>query len=425
MYSRIAKVVSGMVFGTGQEVVFQLLSAFLWIKAWGAPLYGEWLMISLVPILLLRGNAGVFHAATSDLIRYRQGDDKVRFGQALADLIRSERLFLVAMALLYGSMAATASFLDSFAYFSIGDLWIAAGLFFLQFLLYQRQQSILCLAKAGQRAPEAIIWQNQFRLAFIVAMLALPALLEPILCLTAAVAAQLAVAISTAARFHALISEASELRAASSGSNALDMTRNGLLYSMFPLGHTAVHTLSVWAVGAFFSPVAGAAFHNMRTIARIPVLLAKAGEMGVRLELSSLFAKQGAGARRLFSNAVAWTAALCLLVLAGLLLAGEGIYGLMTHGELEFYPTAFFLLCASACVHALSQIYLGVAFSINRQSRLARPYFAVLALLLLLIAPTAQNGLIALATTILAAEIGMLLVARITATSLLPATRTS
>ena len=225
MYSRIAKVVSGMVFGTGQEVVFQLLSAFLWIKAWGAPLYGEWLMISLVPILLLRGNAGVFHAATSDLIRYRQGDDKVRFGQALADLIRSERLFLVAMALLYGSMAATASFLDSFAYFSIGDLWIAAGLFFLQFLLYQRQQSILCLAKAGERAPEAIIWQNQFRLAFIVSMLALPALLDPILCLTAAVAAQLAVAISTAARFHALISEASELRAASSGSNALDMTK--------------------------------------------------------------------------------------------------------------------------------------------------------------------------------------------------------
>jgi len=418
-------------FGTGQEVMFQVLSAVLWIRFWGAGLYAEWLMISLLPLLVIRGNTGVFHSATSDMIRHKRLNDQEALAATFQDLKVSERLMLSLVAGIYVTATVLVAALAETEYFSTGQLWLVTGLYLFQFFVFQRQQAVLCLAKASGESLSAVTWQNHFRLAFIVMMLVPSLVAGPIVCLVAAVTAQLAVYRLTENRFQGL---RPQLEAATSGDlsarrlkgSARELAIKGVLFSLIPLGHTATHTVSVWAVGFFFGPIVGAAFHNMRTIARSAVLFAKAVEMSMRLELSRLFAARDTlHSAQLFHRALFATGVASAVLMAALAMWGDELFAFLTHGELPFFPQPFWLLCLAAMLHAISQVYLGVAFSVNRHGAMTRRYFGTLGILLLVVAPSAQVGLVTLASVTLAAELAMLLTARQTANALIDEARTA
>ena len=84
---RIGRTLSAYYWGALQEIIFQLFSGYIWISTWGVEVYAEWLILFLVPILIERGNAGVFNSVTSSLISYRKIDNKVEARQTFRALL--------------------------------------------------------------------------------------------------------------------------------------------------------------------------------------------------------------------------------------------------------------------------------------------------------------------------------------------------
>jgi len=413
VYKRIATTLTALFLGTGQEVIFQFLSAILWIRFWGAGLYSEWLLLSLLPTLLLRGNTGVFHSATSELIMLFRQADFARAAATLSVLRDAQNLFLAGVVATYILLAATVGMLLEPVHFDNPALSLIALLFSAQFALFQWQQTSLSLAKADGQASAAIQWQNLFRLVFMLGMLGGSPLYGPVPCAAVGITGQLAVALATRIRFRRI----GQMLGTGSGSIArMDvraLTIRGVQFSLFPFGQTAAHTASVWAIGLFFGPLAGAAFHNMRTISRIVVLIARAVEQAIRLELSGLFAEADAvRSERLLGHALAAAGTVCTAASAVLLVLGQPLFAFITHGELAFHQTAFVILCAGALAYAMSQIYMSVAFALNRQGRIAEHYLVTLVVLLAATLPAARLGPQVLACVILAAEAAILLLAR-------------
>lgn len=413
MYKRIARTLTALFLGTGQEVVFQFLSAILWIRSWGVGLYSEWLLLSLLPTLLLRGNTGVFHSATSELIMLFRQRDFGRAAATLAVLRRAQRLFLGGVVLIYILLAATVAVLLEPQHFDGLELSLVALFFSAQFGLFQWQQINLTLAKADGQASTAVMWQNHFRLIFMLSMLGGSPLYGPIPCAAAGIAGQLVVALATRFRFRGIVRMLGNGAGSAARMSVWEMTVRGLQFSLFPFGQTAAHAASVWSLGLFFGPLVGAAFHNMRTISRSIVLVARAVEQAVRLELSGLFAESdSARSGRLLGHALVATGTVCTAAAAVLIVLGEPLFAFITHGQLTFHQTAFVILCAGALVYAMSQIYLSVAFALNRQGRIAERYLVTLVLLLAATVPAARAGLPGLALVILAAEAAILVLAR-------------
>jgi len=417
VYSRIAKTITALFLGTGLEVAFQMVAPLVWIGYWGVAMYSEWLLLSLLPMLLIRGNAGLYHGVTSDLIRLGKQDRRDAASVVYAALAAGQRLLLLAVAV---ALVATVAGIRAFARpdtLSTAVLFAIAGLFVLQFALYQRQQSLLALAKADGRAALAVMWQNGFRTAFIVAMLGLAPFAGPAGCLALAVTLQTLVVVATQARFRGLEQGMVRPRCADVRAALPGVFRNGINFSAYPFGQTAIHSVSVWAISLFAGPLAGAAFHNMRSISRCVVLVARAFEHAVRLELAALLAATDREpAQRLLRHSIFLSVLVIGLLGAGVAWVGEPAFALITRDELPFHAEAFYILCVGAAVYALSQVYLTVAFSLNIYGWVTRRYLLLFAAALLVTVPAAGIGIHAVALVSAISEVCVLAIARRDAT---------
>ena len=380
---RIIKTLSALFLGAGQEFVFQVLSAVIWIKFWGVEIYSEWLLVSLLPMLILRGNVGIFHSATSKLIKQFSNDSFDDASKTYSSLYQSQNFLLLGVGGVYAVAAIVVAFLikpSSFNGYESSIIFIA---YFFQFYLFQWQQSILSVAKADGRAPQAVMWQNYFRLIGIVFLL-LPALYTgPINCLVMAVMSQLIIVLATRNCFVKSTEKVVKSRSNICRREVVYLLRKGVQFSLFPLGQTAIHTFSTWGLGFFLGPVAAAGYHNMRTIARGVVIISRAAEQAVRFELAELFARrQFLEARALIAKAVLYASLLCCCVVIFALFVGQHVFEIITHGELDFKFMVFLVLCVGAILFSISQIYLSVPFSMNEHGPISKKYLIIVAITL-------------------------------------------
>ena len=413
MSARVFKTLAALIFGTGQEVAFQLASALLWISFWGRDLYAEWLLLTLIPMLMTRGNAGIFHCAASQLIAAVASGDEPAARTHVATLARAQRWSLGLVAIVLSlSVFAVSRGLGS-ELLSDAELALTATLFVVQFALFQWHQGMLNLLKATGAAPRAIAWQNGFRAAFIICMLGASPWFGPVACLAIAVAAQLGVFALTQQRVRTERARlAPDFQAPAPGAVRTLLTQ-GLQFSAMPFGQTGLHSAAVWALGAIASPLAGAAFHNLRTITRLLVLAARAAEQAVRLELSAQLARGDAAlAARLVRQTLQLTAVVGVVVFAGLVLTGPWVFELITRGELPYDRTTFVLLCTAALAFALAQAYLAVLFATNAHGGLTGRYLVVIVLCVLAVLPVAGIGSAAVAVVMLVSELALVILAR-------------
>lgn len=411
--TRIKKTLFALLFGAGQEFFFQFLSVFLWIRYWGVGLYSEWLLISLLPMLIVRGNTGLSHGATSKLIYQYARNEYSEAGATYSALLAAQNFFLYFVAVLYIGAALVASLFLEFGHLSYHELSIIVLLFTLQFALFQRQQCQLCIVKASGRAPSAVAWQNRFRLASIVFLLAPSPFFGPVVCLTLAIMGQLVVLLLTAkdAKSSFLFDPLTDFDRRAQSSEVRYLLKKGIQFSLFPFGQTALHTGTVWLLGLFFGALAGSAYHNMRTISRSIVLFARAGEQAARFELSELFAKrQLSAASKLVSSSIRISIAFSVLAVTGLIVVGETVFRLLTDGALEFELAVYAILCAGSLLYSVSQAYMAVPFSLNRQGGITRAYAFITVCTLLMSLPAAYSGALAVAALLMLSEMVFLVV---------------
>lgn len=413
MYRRAVKTIAALMLGTGQEALFQLLAAAIWIRAWGAPLYSEWLLLSLLPLMLLRGGAGVYHAAASELIAAAETRDNARARDTYDALRRAQHGFLAAVAGVYVVLTAILVTGGYTRFFSPSDCVVIAALFALQFALFQSQQALLALVKADGRAPVAVMWQNGFRLVFIAVMLTVAAAFGPLAGLAVGVSLQ---AVHTAAcrwRFRDLVARYQAMPASSSTIAAGPLFMHGLRFSALGLGQTGLHTAAVYALGALGTPLLGAAYHNLRTISRLIVLVARVVEQAARLELSAVFAAGDTERASAMHRHARWiVSAVAIVGAAAVIAVGEPVFRAMTDAALDFDLTTLTLLTLGAAVYAVSQVDLAVLFSVNAHRALTTQY-AGLTLVTLCIMPFgALLGVAAVATIALLQELSLMVLTR-------------
>ncbi|MEL7536392.1 MAG: hypothetical protein AAFM91_04930 [Pseudomonadota bacterium] len=413
MYRRVAKTVLALFFGTGQEVLFQVLSAVVWIYAWGPDLYAEWLLVSLMPTLLMRGNTGLFHCASSQLITNFAAEDWIAARRSYDTLRHGQQFFLLLIAVIYTSACLVFAGGFNLNSLSSADIAAAMGLFLIQFALFQQQQILLSVTKAAGHAPLAVMWQNLFRAAFIAPMLCGAFFAGPLVCLGMAMACQAVVVATSWQRLGQFRRELPSEVIQPERHEVIALVQRGLGFSAFGFGQTLLHNAAVWALGFVAGPLAGAAFHNMRTIARSVVLMAVALEQATRLELSRLFAGGKAdAAERLLSRMLVVTTTAAGITTLVVLLVGEWAFTIMTQNRLVFDAATFACLCGAGFVFAVAFVYLAVSFALNEHSRLSIRYACLVAFTIPLIVFAANNGAFALALAGAGADVVFLALAR-------------
>lgn len=413
MYKRITKTVLALFLGTGQEMLFQVLSAIIWISAWGVELYSEWLLLSLLPLLLMRGNTGLFHSATSRLIGNFSSEDYMAARYSLDLLIQGQRWFLLLIAVIY--VAAAAIFVASLDLNALSHLSVCflTVLFIVQFAVFQRHQTLLSLVKASGRAPEAVMWQNAFRTSFIVPMLAVPFLAEPLICFLVSIIAQMVVVMLAEKKLGAVRRKLPPSACRPDRREVITLFRQGMGFSSFGFGQTLLHNAAVWSLGIFVNPLTGAAFHNMRTIARSAVLVAMALEQATRLELSRLFARDLIDkAHKLLSRMLAISAVLTLIISACVFFLGPWVFDVMTHGRLEFDTITYTWLCGAALLFSMGFLYLSVAFALNLHVRLSIRYFVLALIITPFIIGAAHYGTVVVAMVVAVSDAIFLFISR-------------
>ena len=397
LINKVSRTISILLLGSGQEVIFQVLSTLVWVGAWGIDVYSEWIILFIFPNLITRGNAGVFHTATTSLIDLHSRKEYEKASGIYLSLKYSHIVLLGIVGVIFALLSGLLLVTGYLKQFSFADVVQISCLLFSQIALFHFQQQYLCLLKAEQRAPEAALWQNCYRLALILPMLALPFVLDAAHCLIVAVAAQLIVVLVTRTQVAKIENLLPQLDS-SDMSTSIKLFVQGVRFSSLPFTQTAMHSVSVWALGYFMGPAIGAAWHNMRTISRGILLVARAVEQALRWEMSGLFSLEKVDQavdllrRFLIITSFALTSISLLLVVVG-----DEIFNFITHGELEFSPVVFVSLCIGALFYSLSQIYLAIPFAINRFEKFVNEYLLISIVALVLVAPVSSHSLVGLA----------------------------
>lgn len=413
MYRRILKTLSVLLLGTGQEVLFQLLGALLWISFWGVELYSEWLALSLLPMLLSRGSAGLFHVAASDMIAMTSVGNRAGAAHVLASLRAAQNWCIAAAAILFGVLASALYGLNDEPKFSATEVIVITILFVVQFSAFQWQQAELNILKAEGEAPRAVLWQLGFRSVFVVAMLTACVWLEPAACLAIGVILQVLVLIWTRVKLRTLRRSYTQIDHRPAGGEIRRLFWKGWQFSAFPIGQSVVHSAAVWSLGVTVSPIAGAAFHNMRTISRLLVLAARAAEQAVRLELSAIIGTHGLPAARvLVMKTIGLTIGAGAAMLIVVLTLGPSVFEWISQEHLPFDPIVFGLVSISALFFAVAQPFSAALFASNQHGRLADQYVPILIIVALLMIPLASFGSRPIATIILVADFALLALAR-------------
>ena len=74
--SRLTKGLGGEVYARLVTVLVQLAGVPIFLHAWGAPLYGEWLILAAIPWYLTMSDAGFARAGTNEMTMLVARDER-------------------------------------------------------------------------------------------------------------------------------------------------------------------------------------------------------------------------------------------------------------------------------------------------------------------------------------------------------------
>lgn len=410
--TRLAKGLGGEVYARLVTVLVQLAGVPIFLHAWGAPLYGEWLILAAIPWYLTMSDAGFARAGTNEMTMLVARDERAT---ALA-VFQSTWLLVTAVSLLVGSAVVIALW-----WLPVGD-WlgltrldgraIATILALLvTHILVSLQTSVL---NAGFTAEGAYglgtVIANTSRL-FEFCLLAATVLAGggPMLAAAALVVGR---TLGNVVMRVILRRRVPWLRygvAHADRATVRRLARPALAFLGYPLGDALGIQGFVLAIGAVLGPSAVVVFATLRTMTRLVPVAVTAISYAVAPEFARAF---GAGdralLRRLHRRAVQvtfWTAGPLLLALLAL---GAPLLATWTGGKVIMQGDLFLVLLAVAGGSLLWRTSLMVLYATNRHERSALTYLAANAAAVIAAALLAERtGLAGAAAALLIPEIAM------------------
>jgi O-antigen/teichoic acid export membrane protein len=410
---RLAKGLGAQGYAQALNVVIQVSSVPLFLHAWGTDLYGEWLLLTAVPVYLAMSDVGFSTAATNEMtIAFSRGDSEGALESFQSAWVLTLGISLVlllavvpaALLLPLGSwlrlprLGSTGGVGPVFVLLSVQVLTgLQTGLVYAGFH---------CVGKYGLGL---FLMSSVRMLEFGLLALAVLSGGGPIVAAAAFAGGRLGGTLVMGILLRRATPWLSFGYRHAAWPILRRLARPAVAFTAFPLGNALNVQGMLLVVGAMLGPAAAVVFNTLRTMTRVGVQLTSAIRAAVSAEISAAF---GAGNRNLLRQlhhqscqAALWLAILLALALG---LFGRSLLSVWTHGRVPMNIATFVLLLAGTLPNSLWLTSLNLAYATNRHERLATMYVVANVIMLLsALAVAAHYHLVGVALVLLLGEIGI------------------
>jgi O-antigen/teichoic acid export membrane protein len=364
------------------RIVEQLLLVPVFLSTWSVHLYGEWLILSAIPIYFALSDFGFVSAGSNELARRaRDGiTDEVR--QFYVDYVSVFLNWSVVIFLGIALLASTVSFDRMFNLTELdSDL---ARLTFLTLmastLCGQNAKSLHAGMRAMRRFPAGIMIMALGSLIRIcVVSLALIFFEANPLTVALLMLASQIMTFSILGWFNYRGGLPPSWRLFRTPRETMwPLIKTGSEFMLFPAAHAIIMQGTTLMIGSILSAGVVALYGTHRTLSRFSSQIVQLGVAPLRAEFGLLdVEKDKAASRRLLIRATSLTAWMSFVMVAFLLLTGKFIFEKWTGGSVVFsFPLFAFLLCATV-LDGVWNMAASIRTGTNRHQTLARGYFII------------------------------------------------
>lgn len=375
---RLLRGLGATTLGPVVAAIIQLVSVPLLLHAWGAARYGDWLLLSAIPIYLTLSDLGFGDASGSDMSMRVAANDKAG---ALRTFQSSWVLVTVvsSLILLIASIAAWWVPWQRWLRLSSVSSTQAAAIFLVlaAWVVVAQQNGV---TESGYRCDGnfaiGTLWMAVQRLAEVSVATAVALWGGSLLAVAFAYLAVRSAGTVAYALF--LRYKSPWIRYGVRHARWLtvrDLAAPAFGFIAFPVGQALSFQGFTILVGALLGPLAVVSFSTQRTLSRMNFQFIAALKHALWPELSRAFGSGDVSlARRLHRHAFQASLALSLAGGAGLWLLGPFIYDFWVRRKIAFDPVCFHVLLLAVIVNCLWDTSSVIPMSINGHCRIAISY---------------------------------------------------
>ncbi len=390
----------------------QVVSVPAFLHAWGAHLYGEWLIMSAVPTYLSMTDMGFGSVAGNDMAMRVAVSDR----DGALETFQSAWLLVTLISVLVAVLACGI----------ILTVPIAGWLHITSINSREARIILVLLSVFALGTLQASLLQSAFRsdgqYAFCTAGINIMRVLENTgMLLTLSLngrpmyVALTAAAIrgaGTALLYMLLTRKLKWIRlgfAHASLARLKELTRPAIAFMAFPAGNALSIQGMTIAVGLVLGPVVVATFNPMRTLSRFAYQILDQIKNAAWPELSAAYgARNWSLARKLHRSCVQVAFWLAILAVAGLAIGGPALFRVWTRSRVVMDVPCFNVLLIVVIASSMWNTSSAVSIAANRHERLAMQYlFATAASLVVAYLFMPHLGMIGAALALLATDIWM------------------
>jgi O-antigen/teichoic acid export membrane protein len=379
--NRIYRSLAANAFGQAIGIGAQLLLTPLYFLAWGAPQYGEWLLLSTIPAYLVMADIGLGSAAANEMAILASANQHKAAQSTFWGAVRV--IHYAALIVLLSSLAF-ALLSESMFHASFGSISrLDTGLIIFLLGCGVGVNFYMGIASSGFRASgrnaSGIVIANCVRLAELVACGVLLLLhCTPLFLCVAAFSirfAGLGVQVALLKKYCAWIF-ASGIVADRKLFRRL--IKPSLSFLAFPLGNAMALQGPLLIIGLLFGSTAVAVFSTLRTLSRIPLQVANVFNASIWPEMSTAYgARDFALMRKLHQQSLLATALLAGSISGAILFAGPLIVNTWLGAKVAYDATMLLALLTIASAMAVWGISGMLLTAINAHSRMVTIYLLV------------------------------------------------
>lgn len=359
-------------------LLVQVVSVPLFLHYWGSHLYGEWLILSAVPMYLSISDIGFGSVAGNDMaMRVAAGDHvgALETFQSTWALVSAISVAIAAAAFSFIFMTPLASWLQ-IRTMPMAQARLVLVLLSIYSLGVLQASTLLSGFRSDGKYPLGALGTNLVRLAENAAVLSILTLHAGPVRVAFAMAS-----VRLVGTFAVSILLATSLRWIRFGfSHATwrrikDLAQPAFAFMAFPTGNAlSIQGMTV-LIGMLLGPVAVATFTPMRTLSRFPYQVIDSIKNAVWPELSSAYgAQKWELARKLHRSSCQIALWFALVAVIGLAIGGPACFRIWTRGQVVMDQPCFDILLLVVVASSLWNTSSAVSVAANRHEHLALQY---------------------------------------------------
>jgi O-antigen/teichoic acid export membrane protein len=357
----------------------QLLLVPILLGAWSTQLYGEWLLISAIPVYLSLSDLGFLTASSNELARRSVSESENKVKQFFADYVAVFMAWSLVICILVAAISAFLPFDQLFGLeiMSRREAAITFTLLVATTLVSQNSIALLGGLRARKLFPVGLLLRAITALLRLVGIYVLVKVFH-----TGPISAAVVILVMRAAEYgiQAAILVAKDLPPRwnifrKPAEPIWPYLGIGMEFMLMPLAQALVLQGMVLMVGTALGAVAVAVFSTHRTLTRFTSQVLQLAVVPLQAEAGLLNGeKDNQAMARLLSSISSMTFWVSVFTGGTLFILGSDIFQAWTDGKVQFVPSLFLVLICSTILEGIWRVASTLRLGSNRHRPLAWGY---------------------------------------------------